>query len=67
MASIAEQKQDLREIIHRRVFQSMKDKPETIHDVAIGAIRRLTKRMTLAELRAWNFALSVPGIMKCEQ
>ena len=61
--SVTQQKSDLRRIIHRKVEQHLTEHPEAAHATAMGAIRRLSGGMTLAELEAWHTALFVemPG------
>ena len=56
--NVAQQKSDLRQTIHRRIALYLNEHSDDAHDVAMGAIRKLSATMTLAELRAWNSALS---------
>ena len=55
--SITQQKSDLRAIIHNTIEQHLKERPDEAHDIAMGAVRRLSKTMTLNDLRAWHRAL----------
>ena len=55
--SVTQQKSDLRQIIHRKVEQHLNEHPETAIVTAMGAIRRLSAKMTLAELEQWHTAL----------
>jgi len=55
--SITQQKFDLREIIYRKVQQRIKEEPELAPIVAMGAIHRLSGKMTLNELQSWHLAL----------
>jgi len=57
MSSIAEQKSDLREIIHSKVKQYLNEHPDEVFDAAMGAIRRLSATMTLKELEQWHRAI----------
>lgn len=57
--SITQQKSDLREIIHRRIADYIGINPEEASNIAMGAIRRLSAKMTLKELQKWNTALSI--------
>jgi len=55
--SIAQQKSDLREIIYREVQRRIEEEPELAPIVAMGAIHRLSGKMTLNELQRWHLAL----------
>ena len=57
--SITQQKQDLREIIHRKIEKRLTEHPEEAHYVAMGAVSRLSARMTLKELENWHTALFI--------
>ena len=57
--SITQQKSDLRAIIHRMVERRLEEKPEQAHDIAMGAVRRLSATMTLRELEKWHNALAL--------
>ena len=61
--SVTQQKSDLRQIIHGRIEQHLTEHPEAAHTTAMGAIRRLSATMTLAELEQWHTALfaKMPG------
>ena len=61
--SVTQQKADLRQIIHQHIGQYLNEHPDHAHDVAMGAIQRLSGKMTLAELEQWHTALfaEVPG------
>ena len=55
--SVTQRKSDLRDIIHRTIEMHLNEHPDTAHDTAMGAIRRLSATMTLAELEQWHTAL----------
>ena len=61
--SVTQQKSDLRQIIHRKVEQYLSEHPDIAIATAMGAIRRLSATMTLAELEQWHTALfaKMPG------
>ena len=59
MTSVTQQKSDLRSIIHKRIEEYLNEHPEEVKDVAMGAIRRLSGRMTLQELKMWHQGLYV--------
>ncbi len=63
MPSIADQKMDLRHIIHSKVETYLIEHPERTKDIAMGAIRRLSGRMTLNELRRWHTTLFLPELI----
>jgi len=64
MTSVTTQKTDLRLIIHRKVERSLIEHPESAHDVAMGAVRRLSAKMTLRELKQWHQALFAREMME---
>jgi hypothetical protein len=55
--SVTQQKADLREIIHREVERRIAENPERAPEIAMGAVRRLSGKMTLKELEQWHFSL----------
>lgn len=55
--SITRRKSDLREIIHRKLERHIAEHPEEAAPIAIGAICRLSGKMTLRELQEWHTAL----------
>lgn len=62
MASIAEQKSNLRQCIHNLIDRRLNDDMENgdgvvCFNTAVGAIRRLSAKMTLKELEAWHSTL----------
>ena len=66
--SVTEQKSDLRAIIHERIEEHISEHPEQATDIAMGAVRRLSGKMTLRELQDWHFALFAKElILEAEQ
>jgi hypothetical protein len=59
MASIADQKDNLRDIIHNKLARVLEEHPEQAARIAIEATTRLSGRMTLKELQQWNHELSM--------
>lgn len=55
--SITQRKSNLRGIIHKKVAAYLAEHPEEAAGVAMGAIRRLSSKMTLAELEQWHTVL----------
>ena len=55
--SVTQRKSDLRDIIHRMIEAHLNEHPDSAHDVAMGAIRRLSATMTLGKLEDWHTAL----------
>lgn len=67
MPSISEQKANLRELIHKRVERYLAENPDRASEVAMGAIRRLTKKLTLGELSDWHLKVSLIAIADQEE
>ena len=64
MTSITQQKSDLRAIIHRRIETYLDENPDAAHRTAMGAIRRLSAKMTLSELEQWHQSLFMSLILR---
>jgi len=59
MSSITQRKSDLRHIIHKAVERHLTEHPEEAYDAAMGAIRHLSGKMTLKELKQWHQVLYI--------
>lgn len=55
--SITQQEYDLREVIHRKIEKRLQEHPEEAFDMAMSTARRLSRKMTLKELRQWHTTL----------
>jgi hypothetical protein len=62
--SVTQQKADLREIIHREVERRIAENPEQAPEIAMGAVRWSSGKMTLRELREWHFDLFGRGLVE---
>ena len=51
--SVTQQKSDLRQKIHAEIEQYLVKHPSAAHNVAIGAVHKLSSMMTLRELQEW--------------
>lgn len=67
MTSITEQKANLRELIHKHIARYIYDNPDQAVPIAIGAIARLTGKMTLRELSDWHLSLKATPIVAADQ
>lgn len=63
MSSVTQQKSDLRQIIHNKVEKYLDENPGSARDTAMGAIRRLSSKMTLKELKQWHRALFIRDLI----
>lgn len=64
MASISEQKLNLRELLHKHVTEYLAQNPDQAAEVALGMFQRLTGKMTLRELRDWYTKVSLKNLAR---
>lgn len=57
MASITEQKADARAMLHKRCENYLAAHPDMAPEIAMQAIRRLSKKCTLRELADWHIRI----------
>ncbi len=54
MSSVTQQKSELRDKIHDIISRELDTDPSMAMVIAIGAIAKLSAKMTLKELKAWH-------------